>query len=350
VIDRLFDCCERHGLHVLLDFHAAPGGQNTTPPADNAHGLPLFWSEKHCQDQCVALWEEMARRYARRSNLIGYNLLNEPITDQYGPLTPAEQTRAMNGFFAGLISAIRAIDPESCVVVEGPVRQSGGIALLDKALFREPNMIASFHYYPMFQLDDLPGLNIGPAELANGARRPDRDDFKDTMRGEHDFIRATGCPMLLGEFGFFSNKEPLLQNAMVRLQLDIMKEWGWHWCLWSYKDIGLMGLVTPRPDTGWMRFVGRREVQTRNRRGFDEYGKYFESVVSLYGKTEATRPHFDYAYNNALRGLRVIQLYREIEDLKALGAEDILRLPESFHFDQCDVNATMIGILGEYLD
>lgn len=349
VIDRLFDWCETHGLYVLLDFHAAPGGHNTTPPADNAHGFPLFWTEKSYQDRCAALWVEMARRYGNRKGLLGYDLLNEPITNQYAHADQQAQTASMNRFYARLIQEIRRVDGESCIVLEGNVRQSGGIRTLDPSFFRESNMIASFHYYPMFQLADLPGLNIGPDELASGGSSLLKENFVATMEQERDYIREVACPMLLGEFGFFSNKDLQQQESLVRLQLETMREWGWHWCLWSYKDVGLMGLAVPHPDSPWRNFIEQPAIKERNRIGLDAYRNGFDIYIETYGKNEETRILFDYAYNNAIRGIRLLQLNREIADLAKLPPETIAAMPESFQFDRCTIATDNLKLLQEYL-
>ncbi len=96
-IDNLFKWCNKYEIYILLDFHALPGGQNTTPPSDNITGFPLFWSVKHYQDRAVALWEEMASRYKNEEFLFGYDLINEPIsTSQFSDISNELQTQQMN--------------------------------------------------------------------------------------------------------------------------------------------------------------------------------------------------------------------------------------------------------------
>ena len=80
-LDRVLDQCERHGLYVILDLHSAQGWQNVHWHSDNAHRISLFWEVPHYQDRFVALWQEFARRYAGRSVIAGYDLLNEPCSN-----------------------------------------------------------------------------------------------------------------------------------------------------------------------------------------------------------------------------------------------------------------------------
>lgn len=352
-IDELFEWCRRHDLFVLLDMHAAPGGQNTTSPADNSTGFAGLWTGAHEQDRAIGLWEEMARRYGCETGLMGYNLLNEPITDQFNTLDGPAQTAAMNDFYRRLIPAIRAIDPAHCIVLEGNVRQSGGIRTLDPALFAWPNLIASFHYYPLFQIADVPGLGLGEDKAAGlGASTAiSRQVFADTMRQERDYAQEVQAPMLLGEFGFFANKDPVLQGALMDLQLSLAEEWGWSWCLWTWKDLHLMGLVQPRPDTPWRTFVERTDLNAVRARCHDEWNRFFDRVFNpSYGRSAPFNDLFDYAYNATLRGQRLLELQWLLQELgRQHSPAEIIRMPDAFRLDQCKPTADWISLVQRHM-
>jgi hypothetical protein len=58
----------------------------------------------------------------------------------------------------------------------------------------------------------------------------------------------------MGEFGAIFS-DPALEASRLRLledMLDIMEEQGDHWTIWTYKDIGPMGVVTTAAESGWM--------------------------------------------------------------------------------------------------
>ncbi len=353
-VDQLFDWCRRHGLYVLLDMHAAPGGQNTTSPADSSTGFAELWSQEPYQDRSIKLWEQMARRYGGEPSLMGYNLLNEPITDQFGPLDASAQTAAMNAFYRRLIPAIRAIDPQHCIVVEGNVRQSGGIRTLDRDHFAWPNLIASFHYYPLFQIADVPGLGLvedNAAGLLGASTAINRQAFAETMRQELDYVREVKAPMLLGEFGFFANKDAALQAALMDLQLSLAEDWGWSWCLWTWKDLHLMGLVQPRSETPWRTFMERADRQAVRARCHDEWNRFFDRVFApSYGRSASDNDLFDYAYNATLRGQRVLELQWLLHELgRQYSPDEIIRMPEAFRLDQCKPTADWISLVQRHV-
>lgn len=335
-IDRLMEWCALYGLCVLLDFHAAPAGQNRTLPADNATGYSGLWNSRHAQERVVALWQEMARRYGKHPALFGYDLLNEPQVNQHGEQTAEEQTEQMNRLFGRVSEAIRAVDPDHTIVIEGPVRSSGGVRLLDPALFEDPRTAVSYHYYPFASHEA--SINY-EAERSESDRMDELTAFvRKQIRNEHEFALRVNRPLILGEFGVsraYGDLSRLLNIA--GSQMRVCRELGHYWMLWSYKDVGRMGLVCPRPDTDWRRFVDDPQWLVLKEGCLQEFHEHFDRVyIPRMGKDERNRLVFDAAYNDMLDGLRRILLDRQVERLKASGL-NIPRLPEAFAFENCDV-------------
>ncbi len=335
-IDRFMDWCDTHEVYALLDFHALQGGQNTTPPADNPTGYPLLWTDRCCQDRAIALWQEMARRYRHRPSLLGYDLFNEPITTD---------PELVNAFYRRLIPAIREIDSEHLLVLEGCVRQSGGISSLDSDLFSDPQAIPSFHYYPLARMaDTYPGEHDGTywdAEL-----------LRSSMDTERAYSDALQRPMLLGEFGFNYNRgKPPVMSRVVDDELSTVESFGWHWTLWSYKDVGAMGLLNPKPDTAWRRFVERKDMVDNYRGCLDAFKKMFDShYIPVFGKTEKNRLIFDDAFNDSYRGWSRVAIDYVVRTLKeSYPVEQIVAMPEAFHFDNCRVNQFALDTLMKHL-
>src|SRR5438132_10434642 len=78
LLDRVVDWCRRDGLYVILDMHAAPGGQ-TGDNIDDSFGYPFLFERRESQELTVSLWRKLAARYRDQPAVIGYDLLNEPI-------------------------------------------------------------------------------------------------------------------------------------------------------------------------------------------------------------------------------------------------------------------------------
>jgi aryl-phospho-beta-D-glucosidase BglC (GH1 family) len=73
-IDRLVGWCRRHGLRVVLDLHAAPGGQTGTNIDDSPRGRPdLFLVGGAYREQTIGLWTQLAERYRDETVVAGYD-------------------------------------------------------------------------------------------------------------------------------------------------------------------------------------------------------------------------------------------------------------------------------------
>lgn len=97
---------ERHGLHVCLNLHRAPGFC-INPPAEPKN----LWTDPEAQDAFVAHWEMFARRYRHIAPArLSFNLINEPTRNT------RESYLRVN---LRAIEAIHRIDPRRLVIVDG---------------------------------------------------------------------------------------------------------------------------------------------------------------------------------------------------------------------------------------
>lgn len=130
-IDRCVHWCEKHGLNLVLDIHKACGFV-----FDDASYCGFFSDEK-LQDIFVALWQELARRYGNRENII-FELLNE--------VTAREFAEPWNRIIGRTIPAIREIAPETRIVVGGIYNSSiVGLTLMEAPY--DENVVFTFHCY-----------------------------------------------------------------------------------------------------------------------------------------------------------------------------------------------------------
>jgi hypothetical protein len=339
----LFDACAARGLGVLLDFHAAPAGQNTTPPADQPTGYAGLWSCAHARDRVSALWLHLARRFAGHPALIGYNLLNEPQVNQPGELTPAEQLLSLNALYARLVRELRAADASSWIVISGPVRESGGSSALDPALFADPLTALSYHHYPSLdrllpQPEPLPPAGDAAAARAYIERATD---------SEHAFARRLNRPLLLGEFGFSSRIDPALALTLVRAQAEVTAARDHGWMLWSWKDIGRMGLLRPRPDTPWRTALQSADLLATAEILDRDFATYFDrQVAPHFQRTPGNARTWDAAYNDIRRGLNRLLLDHQVNRLAALPAAELDALPLSFAHGSCELLTPLATALG----
>ena len=89
LLDRLIVWSHAEGLYVILDLHAAPGGQ-TGANIDDSAGYPWLYQSPQEQEHLIAIWRRLATHYRDEPTVLGYDLLNEPIPHfpKLAPLNP----------------------------------------------------------------------------------------------------------------------------------------------------------------------------------------------------------------------------------------------------------------------
>ncbi|KAL4981680.1 putative glucanase [Aspergillus falconensis] len=242
-LDRVIDLCAAHKIYTILDMHTVPGAQNQDWHSDNPTNYAAFWDYKDHQDRAVWLWEQIARRYKDNPWVAGYNPMNEPADPSRSALAP---------FYARLEKAIRAIDPQHILFLDGntyAMEWEGfeGFPIL-------PNAVYSIHDYSM--------MGFPEGELYNGTPEQDAKLERQFLR-KCDFNLRHRLPIWNGEFGptylFADSPDAAAVNkcryALLRKQMQIYESHSVSWSTWTYKDIGLMGMVSTRQDSAYNRLV-----------------------------------------------------------------------------------------------
>jgi len=138
-IDRLIGWCRTSGITVLLDLHGAPGGQTGTN-IDDSLGQPDLFLDPHNQDLTVALWTEIARRYRHEPAVLGYDLLNEPLPNEW----QHRFDRELVALYKRLTAAIREADPHHLIMYEGTHWATNWDIFTE---VWDPNSVLQFHKY-----------------------------------------------------------------------------------------------------------------------------------------------------------------------------------------------------------
>lgn len=115
LIDRLIEWCRAHQLWVMLDLHGAPGGQTGTNIDDSPRGLPELFMNDRYRALTVRLWRDLAARYAHETVILGYDLLNEPLPNEWQHVYSDELVT----LYRDLTATIREVDPNHLLVYEG---------------------------------------------------------------------------------------------------------------------------------------------------------------------------------------------------------------------------------------
>lgn len=115
LIDRLIQWCRKHRLWVLLDLHGAPGGQTGTNIDDSPNNLPELFLEPRYRELTLRLWRDLATRYADETVVLGYDLLNEPLPNEWQHSHAGDLAR----LYRDLTAVIREVDRDHLLVYEG---------------------------------------------------------------------------------------------------------------------------------------------------------------------------------------------------------------------------------------
>ena len=150
--DDLLKWCKSNNLLLILDLHAAPGGQgNNKDISDRKEGFSL-WTDTKFQDMTVLMWTKLAERYKDEKSIAGYDLLNEINYDFEATGNTKGCSCVVNAplfnLYKRIIDAIRKVDKNHLVILEGNCygnNYKGLESLTSYDTYR--NVALSFHSY-----------------------------------------------------------------------------------------------------------------------------------------------------------------------------------------------------------
>lgn len=111
--DNLIAWCKANKMYVILDLHAAPGGQGRDEGISDYNPLkPSLWESEENKQKTIALWKRLAERYANEPVVAGYDLLNETNWAMDG-------NKPLKDIYLDITAAIREVDQNHIIFVEG---------------------------------------------------------------------------------------------------------------------------------------------------------------------------------------------------------------------------------------
>lgn len=213
LLDHVVEWSRQEGIYVILDLHAAPGGQ-TGSNIDDSDGYPWLYDSPQEQTHLIAIWQRLARHYKDNPTVLGYDLLNEPI-----PHYPS--LRLLNGklepLYKKLTSAIRQVDTHHIFFLGG-AQWDGNFSVFGQPF--DGNTAYTFHKY---------------------WSKTDQTVIQQYL----DFREKYNVPIWIGESG--ENTDEWITQFVALLEKNDIG-----WAFWPYKKMAkTSAVVTIPPPAGW---------------------------------------------------------------------------------------------------
>lgn len=148
--DSLLAWCKANHMYLILDLHAAPGGQgNDLNISDRDTSQPSLWDSRAQQGKTIALWRKLAERYKDEPWIAAYDVLNEPNWGFEDPVNDKngikEKTNApLKKLMQEITAAIREVDKKHIIIIEGNGWGNNYNGILPPW---DHNMMLSYHKY-----------------------------------------------------------------------------------------------------------------------------------------------------------------------------------------------------------
>ena len=353
-LDRATGWAKKYGIYVILDLHAAPGWQNQGWHSDNPYGISLLWGNRHFQERVNNLWAYIADHYRDEPQVAGYNLLNEPN---------APEMDILNRLYREWIEAIRSVDHKHIIFLEGN-RYSQVFEGLDEPF--DENTVYSSHNYTIA----THSARRYPGQVGNVYA--DRTWMERVFLERNGWILNRNLPSWVGEFGaLFDGPVSAPCNAdrarlrALKDQLEVFNKYEQHWTIWTYKDVGVQGLVVPKEDCEYMRRI-RPILEVKRKLGLDPWTARGHGllmteaarVIEVVAETVSNKLRdysLDYGMLVKVLGEHAIcgtianiltPLYAaQFLDMNPSDIEDMHR--EAFEFSNCAKRPELISVLAE---
>ncbi|HEY1870456.1 MAG TPA: cellulase family glycosylhydrolase, partial [Chitinophagaceae bacterium] len=233
--DSLLKWCKANNMYLILDLHAAPGGQgNDLNISDRDSTKPSLWQSEANKTKTIELWRKLASRYKDEPNIGGYDILNEPnwgfddtLNDKHG--LQEQHNKPLRELLMNITQAIRSVDKKHIIIIEGNGWGNNYRGMLPTW---DDNMVLSFHKYW------------------------NENDVK-SIQHILDARKKYNVPVWLGETG--ENSNTWFTDAV---QLYEENNIGWSW--WPLKKLGNNNPLQIKSNADYMRLVDYWNGKTEN--------------------------------------------------------------------------------------
>lgn len=256
-LERLENCIKKArdaNLKVILTLSEVPGRNWEF----EKHDFRIFEDFKFHQS-FIEGWKAIAQILEKYENVIGYDLLNEPLLPEEVDEKPIDYKalnikikgtpKDINLLYQKTIAAIRTVDSKTPIIIQPTGWGSrDALDILDKQI--DGNIIYSVHYYepfPYFAKRKNKGKLKYPGPIPEWVTEKGIGPIRNWNHDEHlkelnkiDSWAKThaisNSKIFIGEFGVW--REAKGASLYLENLLDIFKRKGWSWTYYSYRESG----------------------------------------------------------------------------------------------------------------
>jgi endoglucanase len=246
-VDEAVKFGEKHGIHVQVNFHRAPG-YTVAQPAEAKD----LWTDREAQEVCAKHWGHFARRYQGiPSARVSFNLFNEPSS---------VKPEAYRAVVERMVQAIREQDRDRLVVCDG--RNYGNTPPTELVGL---GVAAATRGYQPFHLTHYRASWVAGSDrwakpeypLNEGGKVWDRRNLQREQVEPWKALQAKGVGVMVGEFGAHNQTPHAAVLPWMRDCLDTWKDAGWGWALWNFR--GSFGILdSQRADVAYEDWHGHK--------------------------------------------------------------------------------------------
>lgn len=245
------------GLKVVIAPLSLPGAR-WSQQNGGKHDERL-WRDKAYWDQSARFWADLARELKDHPAVAAYNIINEPTPERVSDLkegSPPEIQREwyakntgtahdLPAFYEHVITAIRAVDPLTPVMVDGGWYANAQSFSYWPGPLSDPRVLYSFHMYEPYQATSSPNMKREKPLRYPGVTSwfgPEQVTWDKTMIARYlaspfDWAKANGIPanrMVAGEFGcmrLWADCGAYLTDVM-----DVLEGHKTHWAFYAFRE------------------------------------------------------------------------------------------------------------------
>jgi hypothetical protein len=114
ILNNIIQECAKHEIYIILDMHAAPGGQTGTNIDNSLDNQPELFTNPLYANQLCYVWKDLAFRYKDEPYIAAYDLLNEPLPEWF-----SQYNNQLMPLYERVIKQIRQVDSNHMITIEG---------------------------------------------------------------------------------------------------------------------------------------------------------------------------------------------------------------------------------------